>query len=72
MTRSSDTWLTTKVKSALLANQETEGNRVKVVTENGVVYLMGLLSRAEAERVAEVARASYGVQRVVQIFEYID
>ena len=72
LVRSSDTWLTTKVKSALLAADDIEGNRVKVVTENGVVYLMGLVSRAEAERIVEVARSTGGVQKVVQIFELID
>jgi len=72
MTRSSDTWITTKVKSTLLASSEIEGNRVKVLTENGIVYLMGMLSHAEADRVANVARSSQGVQKVVQIFEYID
>ena len=72
MTRTSDTLLTAKIKSALLASTEIEGNRVKVVTENGVVYLMGLVSRAEAERIVESARSSYGVQKVVQVFEFID
>ena len=72
LVRSSDTWLTTKVKSSLLAADDIEGNRVKVVTENGVVYLMGLASRTEAERIVEVARSTGGVQKVVQIFEYID
>ena len=72
MTRSSDTWLTTKVKSALLTNAEIEGNRVKVMTENGVVYLLGLASRTEAKRITEVARATAGVQKVVELFELID
>ena len=48
MTRTSDTWITTKVKSWLLGSTDTEGLRVKVVTENGVVYLMGLATREEA------------------------
>jgi len=72
LTRSSDAWLTTKVKSALLASSEIEGNRVKVVTENGVVYLMGMVSRAEAERIADSARSAYGAQKIVQLFEFID
>ncbi len=72
MTRSSDTWLTTKVKSTLLAASDIPGNRVKVVTENGVVYLMGLVSQTEAQRIEEAARSSQGVQRVVALFEYID
>ena len=72
MTRSSDTWITAKVKSALLSNSEVEGTRVKVITENGVVYLLGLLSRSEADRVVDSASASYGVRKVIRLFEYID
>ena len=45
MARTNDAWLTTKVKTVLITNPETDAGRVKVVTENGVVYLMGLLSR---------------------------
>ncbi|MEE4661633.1 MAG: BON domain-containing protein [Halieaceae bacterium] len=72
LVRSSDTWLTTKVKTALIAADDIQGGRVQVVTENGVVYLMGLVSRAEAERIVSVARSTGGVQKVVQIFEWID
>ncbi len=69
---SSDAWLTTKVKSNLLANKEIDSGRIKVVTENGVVYLMGLLTHAEAERAADVTRSIGGVQKVVKAVEYID
>lgn len=72
MTRSSDTWLTTKIKSGMLADSSVEASRVKIVTENGVVYLMGLLSHAEAKRVSDSARGNSGVQKVVALFEYID
>ena len=72
MTRSSDTWITTKVKSWLLGSSDTPGMRVKVVTENGVVYLMGMVTREEAERVATEAADTSGVQRVVRLFELID
>ena len=72
MVRSSDAWITTKVKSGLLANEKIQSGRVKVVTENGVVYLMGLATQAEAERAADVAADVDGVQRVVKLFEYID
>jgi osmotically-inducible protein OsmY len=72
ITRSSDTWITTKVKSSLLSDSNIEGGRVKVVTENGVVYLMGLVSHSEAARVSETASSASGVQKVVQLFEYID
>ena len=69
--RSNDSWITTKVKTKLLANPEVEGGRIKVVTENGVVYLMGLVTRDEASRAAELTRQTGGVQKVVRIFEYI-
>lgn len=73
--RASDTWLTSKVKTSLLKVKGHEGfdpTRVKVVTENGSVFLMGLLRRSEADSVIEVVRKVGGVQRVVKIFEYID
>ena len=72
MTRTSDTWITTKVKSFLLGNPDVEGSRVKVVTEDGVVYLMGLVTRDEAKRIADEASDISGVQKVVKLFELID
>ena len=72
MTRTSDTWITTKVKSWLLGSTDSEGTRVKVVTENGVVYLMGLATRAEAQRASDKAAGISGVQRVVRLFELVD
>ena len=54
-TDANDIWLTTKVKTALLTHSNTPSMRVKVVTENGVVYLMGLLTPEEAERDESVA-----------------
>ncbi len=70
--RTGDAWITAKVKSILLLNKETEGLRVKVVTENGVVYLMGLASRAEAARIEKKVSAIQGVRRVIALFEYFD
>ena len=72
MTRTSDTWITTKVKSFLLGNPDIQGHRVKVVTENGVVYLMGLVTRDEARRITDEASDISGVQKVVKLFELID
>ena len=72
MTRTSDTWITTKVKSWLLGSTDIQGTRVKVVTENGVVYLMGLATSEEADRISEKAAGIGGVQRVVRLFEIID
>jgi osmotically-inducible protein OsmY len=71
MTRSNDTWLTTKVKTRMLASPSIEGGRVKVVTENGVVYLMGLVSRDEADRISHTVSGISGVERVVRLFELV-
>jgi osmotically-inducible protein OsmY len=72
MSRSSDTVITTKVKSRLLADSETKGMNIKVATEKGVVYLMGLVSRQQAELATEITRQTGGVQKVVTLFEYTD
>lgn len=70
--RSNDTWLTSKVKSKLLVNGRTDANKLKVVTENGTVYLMGILRRSEADSAVDVASSVYGVQKIVKVFEYLD
>ncbi len=70
--RNRDIWITTKVKSALLGSKGLEAIHVKVVTEDGVVYLMGLLTRREAEDVARRVQQVKGVKRVVKVFEYLD
>jgi len=72
LARTNDSWLTTKVKTILLANKDINSGRIKIVTESGVVYLMGLLSRIEADRVAQLISATGGVQKVVKAVEYID
>ena len=71
----SDKVLSTRVKTGLADIVGIKGfdpTRVNVTTEAGVVYLMGLVSQEEAERVVEIARATPGVQRVVRVFEYTD
>lgn len=72
LTRSSDTLITTKVKTRMLTEKDFDSGRVKVVTENGTVYLMGLLSQREAAVATEISRSVSGVQRVVRLFEYTD
>ena len=71
LTRASDKWVASKVKAALLAGRRTPGRRTQVVAENGVVYLLGLVTEEEAERIATEASAVSGVQRVVRLFEVI-
>ncbi|ENM5826182.1 BON domain-containing protein [Vibrio metoecus] len=67
---SNDSWITTKVKSALLTKAELNGIKVKVVTEDRVVYLFGYVSPEHADMAIEVARNIIGVKQVVKAFEY--
>lgn len=66
---SSDTVLTTKVKSKLVTIKDLKSTDVKVVSENGVVYLMGLLDQPTGDAVAEVVAGVSGVRKVVKLFE---
>lgn len=70
--RSNDSLITSNVKLRFLNNKTFQPDHVKVVTENGSVYLLGLLSRKEAAAAAEIASTSKGAQRVVTLFEYLD
>ncbi len=69
--RTRDTLTTSRVKSVLLGEEGLSSLQVKVVSENDVVYLMGLIRRNEADRVAQVVQQVEGVRQVVLIFEYI-
>lgn len=70
--RSSDTLTTSSVKGRLTQNKEVGANHIKVITENSTVFLMGLVTRKEAEFAAQTAATTSGVQRVVKVFEYTD
>lgn len=72
LSRGNDTYLTSKVKMRFINGQKFNANHLKVVSEGGVVYLMGLVKRQEAEDAAAIASTTSGVQRVVKVFEYID
>jgi osmotically-inducible protein OsmY len=70
-TRSSDTVITTRVKSALIDAKDVQASAVKVITERGNVYLMGRVTEREATRAAEIARAQPSVLKVVRVFEIL-
>jgi hypothetical protein len=71
--RANDTYLTSLVKTRFLeASSKFSATHVKVVTERGVVYLMGLVKRDEADAAAAIAASTRGVVRVVKVFEYMD
>ncbi len=72
ISRSSDSVITGKVKTKLLADKNVSGLKVKVVTEKGVVYLMGLSSKSQADKATDIARTTGGVQKVVKLFQYTD
>ena len=70
--RTNDSWLKTKIKSRMLADKDTNPLRVKVVVENGVVYLMGMVHKTEADSAVEIAHKTYKVQKIVKVFEYTE
>lgn len=70
LTRTSDSWITTKIKTQMLATEDLKSGSIKVVTENGVVYLLGTVRREQADMAVDIARQVSGVQRVVKIFQY--
>ena len=71
-TRTNDSFITSKVKARFLDAQRFNPIWVKVVTENGAVFLMGLVNHKEATDATDIARTTSGVQKVVRVFEYTD
>ena len=70
--RSNDSIITSKVKGRFLDARKFNALHVKVVTENNVVYLLGVVKKQEADDATEIARTTSGVQKVVRVFEIID
>ena len=69
--RSSDAYLTTKVKARFVDSAKFSANHVKVISEAGTVFLMGIVTQAEADAAVEVARTTSGVMKVVRVFEVV-
>jgi osmotically-inducible protein OsmY len=72
LARSNDTWLATKIKAALLTNDEIESLRIKVIVEDGTAFLMGLVSQEEANTAAGLISNISGLKEVVRVFEYTE
>lgn len=70
--RSNDTLITSKVKARFINNRVFQVNHIKVITENGVVYLLGLVKRNEGETATRIASTTESVTKVVKVFEYLD
>jgi osmotically-inducible protein OsmY len=71
LSRSNDSFITSKVKGRFIDSKKFSANHVKVVTEAGVVYLLGIVSRAEADAAIQVARTTDGVKKVVSVLQIV-
>jgi osmotically-inducible protein OsmY len=69
--RTKDSWITSQVRSSMLARKGLESGSIRIVTENGIVYLMGIVDDHQAALAVDVARRVNGVRKVVKIFQYI-
>ena len=70
--RSKDSLITSNVKARFLHSGQFRFNHIKVITEKGIVYLLGMVKRDEAENAAEIASTTSGVLKVTKVFEYLD
>ncbi|MGO4743405.1 division/outer membrane stress-associated lipid-binding lipoprotein [Serratia quinivorans] len=70
-TASSDTWITTKVRSQLLTSDTVKSSNVKVTTENGEVFLLGLVTQQEGQSAAQIASQVSGVKHVTTAFTFV-
>lgn len=68
--QTNDTWITTKVRTAMLAKSGLRSTNLKVITEDNMVYLMGMVTRKQAALATDAARRVSGVTKVVKVFEY--
>lgn len=70
-TKSNDVWIQSKIKTIMYATRDFPASRIKVVTEAGAVYLMGLVTEEEADETISIIQDISGIKRIVKIFEYI-
>ena len=68
--QSNDSWLTTKIKTSMATSEVVNAEQIKVNTEQGTVYLMGLVTPQTAQAAVTITKDTYGVQKVVKVFEY--
>ncbi|WP_224417385.1 MULTISPECIES: BON domain-containing protein [Modicisalibacter] len=70
--RMKDNWLETRAQTELAANEDIDSRHVEVICENATLYLMGMVTHDEAQRIVNQVSDIGGVQRIVKIFEYVD
>jgi len=71
-TMTNDAWITTNIKTKLIANKNTKARDIKVITENGEVFLLGIVTRDEGYTAGDIASRVSGVKLVTKIFTYLD
>ena len=69
---SKDSWITTQVKSKMLVDGRVKATDVKVISENGEVFLLGTVTHAQADAAADIASKISGVQKVIKVFKYLN
>jgi osmotically-inducible protein OsmY len=70
--RMSDTWINTRIRTSLATDETIDTSRLRFVTENASVYIMGIVTRSEADRIVDAVSRIGGVQRIVKVFDYVD
>ncbi|TFH88080.1 BON domain-containing protein [Billgrantia azerbaijanica] len=70
--RLADTWLNTRIRTSLATDESIDSSRLRIITENASVYVMGIVTRAEADRIVNAISGIGGVQRIVKVFDYLD
>ncbi|WP_163560228.1 BON domain-containing protein [Halomonas sp. NO4] len=70
--RLADTWLNTRIRATLAADETIDTSRLRFITENASVYIMGIVTRTEADRIVDAVSGIGGVQRIVKVFDYLD
>lgn len=66
-----DSWITTKIKSKMIASNDIYADKIKVITEKNIVYLMGIITKEESNIAIDIAKETEGVKKVVNIFYYM-
>ncbi len=72
LSRTNDNWIQSRIKSKLLFNSDIDSSRVKIIVEDNVVYLMGMLTKVQTEKITEIVRKTRGVTKVIRAIEYLD
>lgn len=72
LSRTNDNWIQSRIKTKLLFHTDINSKRVKIIVEDNTVYLMGLMTKVQTDKITDVVRRTRGVKKVVRAIEYID